>query len=173
MKKMNFKSESGFTLMELMVVVGVLAILIAILLPQFSGYTAQAQAVSAASEVKNALTAGYSYYVSSTSRDAGGFDEDIAVERMARAVKDVTSGVVGTKVNKGGGTGKDFTYTVTKGDLTFKATLDITTGEVVATSSGTGSGSPSTYGGAKGEMQCSGNASTCSDLHDEGALTVE
>ena len=174
MKKMNFKSESGFTLMELMVVVGVLAILIAILLPQFSGYTAQAQAVSAASEVKNALTAGYSYYVSSTSRDAGGFDADTAQERMARAVKDVTttggSTTFGTKVSKGGGTGKDFTYTVTKGDLTFKATLDITTGEVVTTSGATAGTS---YGGGKGEMLCSGNASACSDLYDEGALTVE
>ena len=84
---MNFKSESGFTLMELMVVIGVLAILIAILLPQFTGYTAQAQAISAASEVKNALTAGYSYYVSISARDntGAGYNGATAKERMQKA----------------------------------------------------------------------------------------
>ena len=37
MKKMNFKSQNGFTLMELIVVVGVLEILNAILLTKFKG----------------------------------------------------------------------------------------------------------------------------------------
>ena len=162
MKKMNFKSESGFTLMELMVVVGVLAILIAILLPQFTGYTAQAQAVSAASQVKNALTAGYSYYVSATARDNSGFQQTVAEERMRTAVK--SDGTV-----TGNADGKAFTYEVTKGNMTFKATLDITTGTIVST---TGSGTGTSYGGAAGEMLCSGS-DACDDLQKEGALKVQ
>lgn len=161
MKKMNFKSESGFTLMELMVVIGVLAILIAILLPQFTGYTAQAQAVSAASQVKNALTAGYSYYTSYTSRnDAafGGTQQGTAIDRMEKAVKND-----GTFAD--GGTPTIVTYTIPKGNLTFYATLDLSTGDVVASTQGT-EGS-----GVAGSMSCDGDA--CADLLAEGALQVQ
>ena len=156
---MNFKSESGFTLMELMVVIGVLAILIAILLPQFTGYTAQAQAISAASEVKNALTAGYSYYVSITSRDntGAGYDGATAEDRMQKACGNPNATIDATTANTA-------TYEVKKGNLTFKATLDLTTGQV---SNG-------------GEMNCSdGSAdqntpgSVCNDLLVEGALGVQ
>ena len=149
-KKINFKSESGFTLMELMVVIGVLAILIAILLPQFSGYTAKAQAISAASEVKNALTAGYSYYVTSTARGTNAFDLSVAKTKMTEAVK--SAGTVDTS-----GGAASVKYSTTKGDLTFEATLDVQTGTVVG-----------------GSMTCSGGgANVCKTLTDEGDLKVE
>ena len=150
---MNFKSESGFTLMELMVVIGVLAILIAILLPQFTWYTAQAQAISAASEVKNALTAGYSYYVSITSRDntGTGYDATTAQDRMQKACGNTAATITATDA-------ANTTYEVTKGNLTFKATLDLTTGQVKN----------------GGEMECSGgNGTVCNDLKVEGALGVQ
>ena len=156
---MNFKSESGFTLMELMVVIGVLAILIAILLPQFTGYTAQAQAISAASEVKNALTAGYSYYVSVTSRDntGAGYNGTTAEERMKKACGNTNATI--NAQNEAAAT-----YQVTKGNLTFQATLDLTTGQVTG-----------------GEMTCTGDdgktqddaGSVCNDLKVEGALGVQ
>lgn len=162
MKKMNFKSESGFTLMELMVVIGVLAILIAILLPQFTGYTAQAQAISAASEAKNALTAGYSYYVSITSRDANAsaFSTTTAEDRMKKAANNTSATVTVTSAT-------DATYQVRKGNLEFTAHMDLTTGTIKA---------PAT-GGNAGEMTCSavngGNAQTCTDLQNEGALKIQ
>lgn len=172
MKKMNFKSESGFTLMELMVVIGVLAILIAILLPQFTGYTAQAQAVSAASQAKNALTAGYSYYVSATSRD-GAFDGAAAFKRMSKAVKN-DGKFDGTQASSadGAGTIADETkvvYEITKGDLTFTATLDLSTGNVITAASTAGA----PYA-EKGGFQCTDNGSNvCKDLLDEGALKIQ
>ncbi len=166
MKKMNFKSESGFTLMELMVVIGVLAILIAILLPQFTGYTAQAQAISAASEAKNALTAGYSYYVSVTSRDssATAFSATTAKERMEKAANgDGTVTVTSPTVAQ---------YQVTKGNLQFTAYMDLTTGKITAPAGGSGGSA-----GAAGEMTCSpvnnGSQDTCDDLKAEGALKIQ
>ena len=170
MKKMNFKSESGFTLMELMVVVGVLAILIAILLPQFTGYTAQAQAVSAAAEAKSALTAGYSYYVSATSRgNSSTFNVDTAVERMLKAVKDEG----GSSVVKGAADGTGFTYTTTKGGITFKAEMDLSSGTFVTVKDkGT---LTNTAGGTDGKLLCgsSSDSKVCGELEKEGALDVQ
>lgn len=157
-KKINFKSESGFTLMELMVVIGVLAILIAILLPQFTGYTAQAQAISAASEMKNALTAGYSYYTSVTSRGSATatttFNAGVAQERMLKASN--PDAVISVNA------ANDVDYSVTKGDMTFSVQLDLTTGKL-----GTD--------GADGAMLCAGTTSNdvCDDLKAEGALQIQ
>ena len=136
-----------------MTIIGVLAILIAILLPQFTGYTAQAQAISAASETKNALTAGYSYYVSITSRDntGTGYDAATATDRMQKACGNASAVITATDA-------ANTTYEVKKGNLTFKATLDLTTGQVKN----------------GGEMECSGgNGTVCSDLKAEGALGVQ
>lgn len=156
-KKINFKSESGFTLMELMVVIGVLAILIAILLPQFTGYTAQAQAISAASEMKNALTAGYSYYTSVTARGSAtataAFDAGIAQQRMLKASNPNATITVNSA--------DDVDFSVEKGGITFSTQLDLTTGKL-----GTD--------GADGAMLCAGsNNQVCTDLQNEGALQVQ
>ena len=167
MKKMNFKSESGFTLMELMVVIGVLAILIAILLPQFTGYTAQAQAISAASEAKNALTAGYSYYVSVTSRGTGTgasastFNPDTAKARMEKAAKTSASGGVVSVTDA-----TKASYSVKKGDLTFTTHFNLSTGSIVSESDSTQ---------VTGTMVCEpgGQGSVCADLEAEGALKVQ
>jgi type IV pilus assembly protein PilA len=54
--------EEGFTLIELMVVVLIIAILIAIAIPTFLGARERAQNRSAQSNVRNALTAEKTYY---------------------------------------------------------------------------------------------------------------
>src|SRR6201987_4636944 len=54
--------EKGFTLIELMVVVLIIAILIAIAIPTFLGARSRAQDKQAQSNLRNALTAEKTYY---------------------------------------------------------------------------------------------------------------
>jgi type IV pilus assembly protein PilA len=55
-------SEEGFTLIELMVVVLIIAILIAIAIPQFLGARSRAQDSGAKSDIRNGLTAEKTFY---------------------------------------------------------------------------------------------------------------
>src|ERR1041384_2369737 len=57
------RGEEGFTLIELMVVVLIIAILIAIAIPTFLGARRRAQDKQAQSNLRNALTAEKTYYV--------------------------------------------------------------------------------------------------------------
>ena len=57
------REEGGFTLIELMVVVLIIAILIAIAIPTFLGARKRAQDKQAQSNLRNALTAEKTYYV--------------------------------------------------------------------------------------------------------------
>jgi type IV pilus assembly protein PilA len=57
------KDESGFTLIELMVVVLIIAILIAIAIPTFLGARERAQDRAAQSNLRNGLSAAKVYYV--------------------------------------------------------------------------------------------------------------
>src|ERR1043165_7795319 len=57
------RGEEGFTLIELMVVVLIIAILIAIAIPTFLGARKRAQDKQAQSNIRNALTAEKTFYV--------------------------------------------------------------------------------------------------------------
>ena len=59
----NRSNEDGFTLIELMVVVLIIAILLAIAIPTFLGARSKAQDRAAQSNLRNALTAEKTYYV--------------------------------------------------------------------------------------------------------------
>src|SRR5882672_440428 len=62
--KLN-QDETGFTLIELMVVVLIIAILIAIAIPTFLGARSRAQDKQAQSNLRNALTAAKTIYTDS------------------------------------------------------------------------------------------------------------
>ena len=67
MRARREQDEKGFTLIELMVVVLIIAILIAIAIPTFLGARKKAQDRAAQSDVRNALTAEKTHYTDSQS----------------------------------------------------------------------------------------------------------
>ena len=66
------EDEEGFTLIELMVVVLIIAILLAIAIPTFLGARNSANARSAQSNLRNALTAEQSYWTNNQTFDTTG-----------------------------------------------------------------------------------------------------
>jgi type IV pilus assembly protein PilA len=91
----EMKDQDGFTLIELMVVVLIIAILIAIAIPTFLGLRSRAQNRSAQSDLRNGLTAAKAFYTDSETFT--GFDAT-----AAEAVEpSLTWGAAGSKTTVG------------------------------------------------------------------------
>jgi type IV pilus assembly protein PilA len=84
----RLRDEEGFTLIELMVVVLIIAILIAIAIPTFLGARRRAQDRQAQSNLRNALTAEKTFYSDKQAYTATGSD----LESIESSLSYVTSG---------------------------------------------------------------------------------
>lgn len=62
MKKVSRTSKKGFTLVELLVVIGIIGLLAAIILPKFTGYTQKAIMKDAVSQARKVYTDVTAYY---------------------------------------------------------------------------------------------------------------
>ena len=86
--------DEGFTLIELMVVVMIIAVLIAIAIPSFLGFRASAQDRSAQSEIRNVLLAEKAFWLengdyTATAADITAFEPNANIDAA-----DLTAGVV-------------------------------------------------------------------------------
>jgi type IV pilus assembly protein PilA len=79
-RRLQGERESGFTLIELMVVVLIIAILIAIAIPTFLGARQRAQNRAAQSSLRNALTAAKTIYTDTQDYDSADAAAMLAVE---------------------------------------------------------------------------------------------
>lgn len=62
MMKVSKTSKKGFTLVELLVVIGIIGLLAAIILPKFTGYTGKAIMKDAVSQTRTVYTQASAYY---------------------------------------------------------------------------------------------------------------
>lgn len=117
--ELKSKGNAGFTLMELIIVIAILAMLIGMLLPRFTNYTDKAMGTSAGVDIKNILTIATAYNLDNSN--------EITINEMT-----TQTGIpaTGTPKSLADATGGQFTYTYTRGGATIVATIDVRTSEI-------------------------------------------
>jgi len=139
----TMNKQGGFTLIELMIVIAILAILLAIAIPAYQDYTVRAQNSECIS-----IAAGAKTFVSETSQSQGvlvgsgdftGYTAPDATQFCSGLTVDDASGVI--VVTSTAGTGGDFTFTPSQTLITdsieWNCTSDIPANEIPASCRGT------------------------------------
>ena len=130
MKMNKMKSEKGFTLIELMIVVAIIGILAAIAIPQFAAYRERAYVASMKADCNSVRTAEEAYFVdydsyTTTDTNLPGLPSTYSAGNSVA----LTKGAAGTIAT-------GFAVTVTSSKLTSttaKVEFDSTTGQTVYT----------------------------------------
>lgn len=153
-KRLNFRDESGFTLMELIVVIGIIIILIALLVPRFSGMTDKANAAAAQNDARIGLTALAAYVVGTDVKIGGTLSADTMINEINKALGGKKDGdnydsPHGVTVNAS----RDGIATIgeTRSGLTFTMTINARQSKITKTA-------------------CSGDKGRCDSLNDAGLL---
>ncbi|MGM0680275.1 MAG: type IV pilin protein [Pseudomonadota bacterium] len=120
---MSYSKQTGFTLIELMIVVAILAIVTSIAIPAYNGYIATARNTEAHNNMAALRLAEEEYYLENNTYVAGEYD--------AGGTKTLSTGALGWSPSEPDAE-QQFTYTVTAG-----STGDIATSyEITAQGSG-------------------------------------
>lgn len=112
------KGNAGFTLMELIIVIAILAMLIGMLLPRFANYTDKAMGTAAGVDTKNILTVGAAYNLDNTTQ--------IDLKELSAETGLNATGVGGKTLTQATGANKSqFVYTYVRGGAKIVATIDL------------------------------------------------
>ena len=73
MKKARLRSDSGFSLIELLIVIAIIGLLAVIAIPQFASYRKRGYEATLKSDLRNAATAQDAYFTQTKTYKAGAF----------------------------------------------------------------------------------------------------
>lgn len=143
--KEKSRGEAGFTLMELIIVIAILAMLIGMLLPRFANYTDKAMGATAGVDAKNIMTIVSAYNLDNEKR--------IGITELQKETGINGTGVGGKTLTDPGANGIQFLYVYKRGGATVTALIDVQSSYILYVVQGADGSSFSTGGTPDGKTQ--------------------